>query len=102
MIETTRKKRFEILIEEAILPLLARAIRAAGFSGHTVLPVGSGEGGHGRWQDERLTSSSRVMVIAIGGEEEAARLMEGLAPILDSHRLLLAISDCEVIRRDHF
>lgn len=102
MIPTTTKKRFEILIEEQILPLLAKVIRDSGFSGHTVLPVVSGEGGHGRWQDERLTSSSRVMVIAIGGEEEAARLMEGLAPILDSHRLLLAIGDCEVIRRERF
>ncbi|WP_118857146.1 P-II family nitrogen regulator [Sphingomonas mesophila] len=102
MIQTTTKKRFEILIEEQILPLLARVIRDAGFSGHTVMPVLSGEGGHGRWQDERLTSSSRVMVLAIGGNEEAERLMTGLAPILDSHRLLLTITDCQIIRQERF
>lgn len=100
--QTTTKKRFEILAEESILPLLAKAIKESGFSGHTVMPVLSGEGGHGRWRDERLTSSSRVMVLAIGGNEEAEALMERLGPILTSHRLLLTISDCEVIRRDHF
>lgn len=102
MIETTRKKRFDILVEEQILPLVAEAVKAAGFSGHTVLPVLSGAGGQGAWRDERLTSSSRVMVVAIGGEAEAGALMDRLAPILDSHRLLLAVSECHVIRRDRF
>lgn len=100
--QTTTKKRFEILVEEQILPLLAKAIKEAGFSGHTVMPVLSGEGGHGRWRDERLTSSSKVMVLAIGGEEEAEALKAALEPILTSYRLLLTISDCEVIRQDRF
>ena len=102
MIDTTKKKRFDILVEEHVLPLVAKAIKQAGFSGHTVMPVLSGEGGSGRWRDERLTASSRVMVVAIGGNDEGAALMEALAPILDDYRLLLSISDCEVIRQDHF
>ena len=102
MIDTSPKKRFDILVEEQILPLVAKAIKAAGFSGHTVLPVLGGRGSHGQWSDERLTSSSRVMVIAIGGPEQAERLLDELAPILDSHRLLLSVSDCQIIRQDHF
>ena len=102
MIPTTTKKRFEILVEEGLLPRIAKTVREAGFSGHTVMPVLSGAGRDGAWRDERLTSSSKVMIIAIGGEEEAERLMEKLKPILESHRLLLAISDCEVIRQDRF
>lgn len=100
--QTTSKKRFEILVEEQILPLVAKAVKQAGFSGHTVMPVLSGEGGSGRWRDERLTYSSRVMVLAIGGDEEAEALQAALEPILTSHRLLLTITDCEVIRQDHF
>ena len=102
MIPTTTKKRFEILVEEGLLPRIAKTIREAGFSGHTVMPVLSGAGRDGRWRDERLTSSSKVMIIAIGGDEEAERLMEMLQPILESYRLLLAISDCQVIRQDRF
>lgn len=102
MIDLTPMKRIELLCEEGLAPRIAKIIRSSGFSGHTVMPVLQGEGAGGRWTDERITGSSRVMILAIGTEADAGKLLEELAPILDSHRLLLTIGDVEVIRQERF
>lgn len=102
MTELTRMKRIEILVEEQLAPRLAKIVRDCGFSGHTVMPVLSGAGGRGSWQDERLTASSRVMLLAIGPKEDADRLLDALKPLLDDYRLLLTIGDVEVIRQERF
>ncbi|MCJ7422384.1 P-II family nitrogen regulator [Sphingomicrobium astaxanthinifaciens] len=100
--QLSKMKRVEILLEEQLVPKLGRIVREAGFSGHTVMPVLQGSGGGGAWQDERLTGSSKVMLLAIGTAEDAGQLLEAIAPLLDSHRLLLTIGEVEVIRRERF
>lgn len=102
MTNLTRMKRIELLLEEALVPRMAKVVRESGFSGHTVMPVLSGAGGRGAWQDERLTNSSRVMLLAIGPQEDADRLLAALRPLMDDYRLLLTIGDVEVLRQDHF
>lgn len=100
--ELTGMKRVEILVEEQLVPRLGKIVRNAGFSGHTVMQVLQGRGAGGAWQDERLTGSSKVMMLAIGTSEDADKLLEEIAPMLDSHRLLLTIGDVEVVRRERF
>ena len=102
MINLTAMKRIEILCEDGLVPRLANLVRNSGFSGHTVMPVLQGEGAGGRWSDERITGSSKVMILCIGTAEDAEKLLEDLAPLLDSHRLLLTIGDVEVIRHERF
>ena len=102
MTDLTRMKRIEILLEEQLVPRIGKIVRDCGFSGHTIMPVLSGSGSRGNWQDERLTGSSRVMLLAIGPQEDADRLLDALGPLLDDYRLLLTIGDVDVVRRDHF
>ena len=102
MINLTPMKRIELLAESALLPRLGKIIRDSGFSGHTAMPVLSGAGGGGQWSDERITGSSRVMILTIGTPANAETLLEALAPMLDSHRLLLTIGDVEVVRQERF
>ena len=96
------RKRIEILADAPLLPRLIDALSASGIAGHTVLPVLAGEGSTGRWSEDRLTGTGKLVVMAIASADHAAALADRLAPLLDSHRLLLMLSEVEVIRGDRF
>ncbi len=99
---TVTRKRIEILADAPLLPRLIEALIAASITGHTVFPATSGAGRTGRWSDDGLTGTAKLIVVAIASTDHAAALVEGLAPMLDSHRLLLTIADVEVVRGDRF
>lgn len=99
---TVTRKRIEILADEPLVPKLLAALTDCGIGGHTLLPALSGAGRTGRWHDERLTGASKVVLMAIASAEDASALVEHVAPLLDSHRLLLTITDVEVVRGDRF
>jgi PII-like signaling protein len=84
------------------VPRIAAALLQAGIGGHTVLPALSGTGRTGSWSEDRLTGSEKRLVMAIASAEHARALVDALAPLLDSHRLLLTIADVEVVRGDRF
>lgn len=100
--KTVTRKRIEILADEPLVPRLLAALAASGIEGHTLFPALSGAGHTGRWHDERLTGATKVVVMTIAAEDDAARLVDQLTPLLDSHRLLLTIADVEVVRGDRF
>lgn len=102
MTSLTPMKRIEILLEEGMVPMLAEMVAECGFSGHTVMPVLAGAGGRGGWRDERLTSSRKVMLLAIGPKEDCDRLIAKIEPMLGDYRMLLTVGDVEVIRKDRF
>lgn len=99
---TVVRKRIEILADAPLLPRLVDALDASGVTGHTVLPALSGTGSHGHWSDDGLTGTAKVLVMAITTAEHAADLVDRLAPLLDSHRLLLTLGDVDVVRGDRF
>lgn len=100
--QTVSRKRIEILADAPLLPRLVAALNECGIGGHTVLPATSGSGRTGRWSEDRLTGTSKLMLVAIASEAHAAALVDRLAPLLDSHRLLLTVSAVDVIRGDRF
>lgn len=101
--QTALRKRIDILADAPLVPSIVAAFDAAGISGHTVFPALSGAGHTGSWSEERLTAAeSKCLVMAITSAESADALIEALAPLLDSHRLLLTISEVAVIRGDRF
>ena len=102
MIETVIRKRIEILADNALMPRVTRAIDRAGITGWTVLPVSSGKGRDGRWREERVMGTDKVVILTIAPEDKARNLAEDLSPILTSHGLLLTMWDVEVIRGDRF
>lgn len=102
MIETVIRKRIEVLADHPLARRVTEAIDAVGITGWTILPVTAGSGRDGRWREERVTGSDKVLVLTIASAERAAALAERLAPILSSHGLLLTMWDVEVIRGERF
>lgn len=100
--QTVLRKRIEILADAPLLPRLLAALEACGIGGHTVYPALSGAGRTGRWSEDRLTGTSKLMLVAITSDDHAAALVDQLAPLLDSHRLLLTLSAVEVVRGDRY
>ena len=102
MIETVIRKRIEILVDTALVRRITDAIDKAGITGWSVLPVTSGSGRDGRWREERVLGTDKSLVLSIASAEKAALLVEALAPLLNSHGLLLTMWNVEVIRGDRF
>lgn len=102
MIETVIRKRIEVLTDQPLARRVTEAIDAVGITGWTILPVTAGSGRDGRWRDERVTGSDKVLVLTVASAERASALAERLAPILSSHGLLLTMWDVEVIRGERF
>ncbi len=101
--DTVIRKRIEILTDAPLVPRIAAACEAAGISGHSVIPALSGRGRAGNWSEDRLSGAqSKVIVLAIASTERADALLEALAPVLDSHRLLVSVGDVAVIRGGRF
>ena len=102
MVETVTRKRIEILADTPPVRLVTQAIDSAGITGWTVLPVTSGSGRDGQWQEEHVTGADKSIVLTIANAENADRLVAALAPILTSHGLLLTMWDVQVIRGDRY
>ncbi len=102
MNEAVVRKRIEILADSALLRVVTNAIDAAGITGWTVLPVSQGKGRDGRWREERVMGTDKVLVLSIAPQDKATALAEEIAPILSSHGLLLTMWDVEVIRGERF
>jgi PII-like signaling protein len=101
--ETVTRKRIEVLADAPLVPRIVAALERAGIVGHTVLPALSGSGKTGRWSEDRLTgAATKQWVIAIASAEHAQALVDAVAPLLDSHRLLLTVADVQVVRGDRF
>ena len=102
MIETVIRKRIEILTDAALVRRVTDAIDRAGITGWTVTPVQSGKGRDGRWREERVMGTDKVLVLTIAPEDKSMALAEDIAPILTSHGMLLSMWDVQVIRGERF
>ncbi len=101
--ETVTRKRIDVLADAPLVPRIVSALTQAGVHGHTVLPAVSGAGRTGEWSEDRLTgAATKQWVVAIASADHADVLVDALGPLLDSHRLLLTISDVQVVRGDRF
>ena len=56
----------------------------------------------GRWREERVMGTDKVLVLTIAPEDKAMQLAEDIAPILTSHGLLFSMWDVQVIRGERF
>lgn len=103
MIETVQRKRIEILADTALVPRVVAILRAVDISGWSLIHVDGGAGRTGEWQNDDFTgASAKTIIIAIASAERATLLTDRIAPLLDSHRLLLTIGDVAVVRGDRF
>ena len=102
MIETVIRKRIEILADTQLQKRVTEAIDRAGITGWTVVPVTSGKGREGRWREERVMGTDKVLILTIAAEDRAMALAEDLAPVLTKYGFILSMWDVQVIRGERF
>ena len=102
--QTFRKKKLEIIIEEPYLHVLTDWFDHQSVSGYTILPLLAGKGKDGSWSREGLVSGagSSVMVFCILDESITQKILAEIYPQLEHRIAIVTISDVEVIRKDHF
>jgi len=102
MVSTFPRKRVEILADAALAPRLVAASVKAGVNGHTILRVEAGAGRSGPWRDDAVSGSGKIIFLAITSAEKGERLVELLAPYLESWGMVLTMGDVEVVRPERF
>ena len=103
MTNTIQRRRIEVLADEPLIPAIVRIAAEAGIVHYTLLPTLGGAGAHGRWRDDQLSgATAKVMLLAVTSAEHAVAFVDRLAPMLESHHLLLLSSDVEVVRASKF
>lgn len=102
--ETFKAKRVEIIIEAPMERRLTRALREAGVTGHTVLPVLGGSGRSGAWTRDGQVSSAggMVAVVCLIRPERLDGLLEAAFAVVESHIGVVSICDAEVLRAERF
>lgn len=102
-LKMVQRRKIEILVDMPLLRRVTEAAAAAGVSGHTLLPTLGGAGQGGSWSDDQVTGAqAKVMFVTVTSEDRAEALIAALAPMLDSHGLLLTTSLVEVVRGGKF
>ena len=103
MIETTPRERIEVLVDAPLAPRLVRLSETAGISGHTLIRTESGRGRHGEWSEDLVSGApAKYIFLAIANQDRADRFMELIAPLLESHGLIVLRSRVDVIRPERF
>ncbi|OYU14940.1 MAG: hypothetical protein CFE37_08310 [Alphaproteobacteria bacterium PA4] len=103
MTETHSRRRIEVLADAPLIPAIVKLAGAAGITHYTLLPTLGGAGAHGRWHDDQLSgATAKVMLLAITSAEHAEDFIDRLAPLLESHHLMLLTSDVAVVRGRKF
>jgi len=98
-----RKKKVEIIVEAIQAPRIIEMIEAEGAKGYTVVTRVSGKGNRGVRNDAHLSEVfSNVLIIVIVTEEIARRIVDKSQPLLENYAGIVAVSDIDVIRDEHF
>ncbi len=103
MIQTVSRKRIEILVDTPLVPRIVAHLKAVDISGWSLIHVDSGGGRDGEWQQDDVTgASAKTIVLVIASEAKASALIDAIAPLLDSYRMLLTVGDVQVVRGERF
>jgi len=99
-----RKKRLEVVIEAPMVDRLVALLDNAGVKGYTVTPALAGRGREGSWQREgQVTDTGQMFVImSIIDPGRVDDVLANVYPLVARQIGILAVSDVDVIRKDHF
>ncbi len=102
--QTHRAKRVEITIENVMESRLTDALRAAGVTGYSVLPVLGGSGRSGAWTRAGQVSRAQgmVQVVCIIRPERLDPLLETVFKVVERHIGVVCVTDCDVLRAERF
>jgi len=103
MVNTVQRRKIEILVDAPLVRRVIAAAEAAGVTGYTLLPTLGGAGHGGHWSDDQVTGAeAKLMFVTITNDAKAAALTDALAPLLESHGLLLVSGIVDVVRAEKF
>lgn len=102
--QTTLKKRLEIVIEAPVIDRLRRVLDDKGVSGYTITPAIAGRGVHGRWNREgQISDAGRMLVLfAIIDPSELDDTLQAVYAVLSRQIGIVSVSDVHVVRDAHF
>ncbi len=97
------RKRIEIVVERVRAGDVTDLLDRLGATGWTILPVLAGRGHQGVRQGGDLSGVlDNVVVLCITSETVVARVMEARDDLLGARPAIVSITDCTVLRADHF
>ena len=103
MIETTQRDRIEVLVDGPIAAHVARIAEDVGITGHTLIRTESGRGRNGEWSEDLISgATAKYLFLTVANQERADAFLEALAPMLDTHGLVVLRSTIDVIRPERF
>ena len=102
--ETHDAKRVEIIIEAPLERRLTDALRKAGVTGYTVLPVRGGSGRSGQWRraGQVSTAGGMVSVVCLIRPDRLDALLDAAFAVVEPHIGVVSISDTQVLRAERF
>lgn len=101
--QTTRRKKLEIIVEAPVLRRVEGILAEAGVRGWTVLPSLEGHGAGGDWSSGDFTpGQEKRLVLAVASAETADRALERLAAFFNDYPGIVVVSDVEVVRGERF
>ncbi len=97
------RKRIEIVVEAVQAEQVTNLLDSLGATGWTVLPVTVGRGRTGiRRSGVPGGVFDNVVILCITSAEVVARVVARQEELLGARPAIVTISDCEVLRPDHF
>ncbi|MEO1549653.1 MAG: transcriptional regulator [Pseudomonadota bacterium] len=102
--QTSTAKRIEIMIEAVMERRLTRALREAGATGYTVLPVLGGSGASGDWSRDGQISraSGMVSVVCVCDPAKLDTLLQAAFDVVEPHIGVVSVGTVDVVRTDRF
>jgi nitrogen regulatory protein PII len=102
--QTHKAKRVAIIIEAVMQRRLTEAMKEAGVTGWTVLPVLGGSGQSGEWSREGQIGrgSGMVQVVCIVRPERVDALLEAAFSVVERQMGVVTVGDVEVLRAERF
>jgi len=102
--EMHQAKRVEITIEAVMQKRLTEALKGAGVTGYTILPVRGGSGRSGEWSREGQVSRAGGMlqVVCIIRPDRLDSLLEAAFAVVERHIGVVCVTDCSVLRAERF
>ena len=102
--ETHQAKRVEIIIEAPLERRLTEALRKAGVTGYTVLPVIGGSGRSGQWSRDAEVSraSGMVAMVCLIRPERLDAMLDAAFAVVERHIGVVSVTDAQVLRAERF
>ncbi len=102
--QTHKAKRVEITIEKVMERRLTEALKGAGVTGWSVLPVLGGFGRSGQWSREGQISrgTGLVQVVCITHPDKLDGLLDAAFAVVEKHIGVVCVTDCDVVRAERF